>query len=148
MNAWAPMVQINWKASDRAGSAVASTSTSTATGSASTPTSTGASSASTNSNAGDSRSAGIIVGIVVGVVAGLAALAAAGFFLWRRRRASQLERARSGAEPWREGKYANAQELADPAEGAIKLYGELPTREGNVHELSDRGKFAASELPG
>lgn len=77
----------------------------------------------------------------------LAALAALWWFFLRRRRQRPQEQAlQTGEEPWREGKYANAQELADPGQAVVKQYGELPAHEAHVHEMPARGT-TASELP-
>ncbi|CAN8101295.1 unnamed protein product [Discula destructiva] len=139
LDARAPMIQINWKASDRTGSAATSTATSSTTAATATSTS--------GATSNDSPSTGAIVGIAIGLIALLAALAAAGLFVWRRKRRPQREQS-DGAEPWREGKYANAEELPDSGDAMLRQHSELPTQEGNVHEMPDRkGAAYAAELP-
>ncbi|KAF3767995.1 hypothetical protein M406DRAFT_329041 [Cryphonectria parasitica EP155] len=78
----APMIQINWQASDRAvqtGSTVSSGGSSS--NSVSTPTSTSTSTASSGG-----VTAGTLVGAIVGTAAAVALIAAAAFFIWRRKR--------------------------------------------------------------
>lgn len=152
MRAWAPMVQINWKASDRsAGAAVSDGTSAVGTSTSAAVASSATTSSSTSSSS--SISIGAIVGAVVGAVAGVLLVAAASFFLWRHRRAQRGAGGADGtaAAKWQGGgggQYANASELPDPADAAVWRNHREMAAVGNFAELPADQPARPVEAPG